>query len=455
MSEVFYISAVPDAPTPVPTGTSTDTAPGTYHHKPAKPKQQDAVAATIAPAGSIFCLELTGQATFGYRCCPGIMRDVSFPPKSLVKAVDPGQTAHLLGYHAPLSSFFGFSLDSATAPPFLSDAKASYRSFGHERVTALAASPDGAWVVAGDALGRLVVWRVGAEGDIVAVCDAAHLQAVSCIAFSTDGSFLATGGADAIVKIWSFHDLFNAPSTSTALLYTFTAHSAAVTGLAFGLTAVFGQGRVLASSADGSVSVFDLCDGQLLARFTFPEPVTASVWSADETLVIAGAQSGSIYLIDISSAVSNVERQLLQKHTAPVNVMLLSFDERLLISGGADGLVVFWDLVTRQPIKWHSVPKSSITNILIDFKDPTNTSAMPARRVNRNNHATINAFGPFKRIGSEVTDLTVQCAVVAAENQSVVLASVPDPIQHQLAEENCQLRAINIQLCTVIEKMQK
>jgi len=448
MNEVFYISTITDSSSSSD-GTNSPTTSSTYHHKQ---KPQDALAKTITANGNIFCLELTGQSTFGYRCCPGVMRDVAFSPKLLVKIVDSNQTGHLIGYHSALSSFFGFSLDATSSVPFLSDAKASFKSFGHERVTTLAASPDGSWVVGGDVSGRLVVWKVGAEGDLAAVCDGAHLQAVSSIVFSTDGNLLATGGADAIIKVWSFYELLNAPDTDKALAHTFTAHSATITSIAFGLTAVNGQGRIMASSADGSVTVFDLCDGQSLARFSFPEPISTSTWSADETLIIAGSQSGAIYLIDLSFSVSNVERQVLQKHHGPVNTMQLSSDERLLISGGSDGLVVFWDLVTKQPIKWHSIPTALITNILADFKEPMSTFAVPSKKSYKNN-ATNNVLGPFKRIGSEITDLTTRSAIIFAEDSN--RPATLDPIHSQLTEENRQLRVINTQLCKVIEKIRK
>ena len=68
-----------------------------------------------------------------------------------------------------------------------------------EYVTAVAWSPDGL-LAASSAAGEVVVWQ---DGKLVSLLSTG-VASIDCLAFSADGKFLAAGGQDGKVRVWSF-----------------------------------------------------------------------------------------------------------------------------------------------------------------------------------------------------------------------------------------------------------
>ncbi len=67
-----------------------------------------------------------------------------------------------------------------------------------EYVTVVAWSPDGI-LAASSAAGEVVLWQ---DGNLVSLLSAG-LASIDCLAFSSDGKFLAAGGQDGKVRVWS------------------------------------------------------------------------------------------------------------------------------------------------------------------------------------------------------------------------------------------------------------
>ena len=328
------------------------------------------------------------------------------------------------------------------------------------------------------------------SGDLVAVYEAAHFQALRVIRFSPDGQSVATGASDALIKIWSWSDLCTSSSTGcidsvTAAarnsvtsnnihqnhnhshhnhnnpntlnpLFTFSQHSAPVTDLIFSLTTIgIGRGRLLSGSLDGKCNFYDLVDGQLLLSVTMPSPLSAVALNANETKIFAACVDGNIYTCNLNGNVNtntNINTSL-KFHKGPISCLQWSLDERVLISCGVeDGQVAFWDPQSHQLLKsiqLSSNKKVSCTNILVMGKsDPLHLDTP----------SSIN-YTPFKRVGNPLSSLSTASPLLAIsqisceKNSKVVGAEEGETSKQKLNDlynENEELKLLNSELCSII-----
>jgi periodic tryptophan protein 2 len=101
---------------------------------------------------------------------------------------------------------------------------------------------------------------------------------VSCVAYSPDGALVATGAADAKVKLFQL---------SSGFCYvTFSDHTAPVTAVTF----LPAGHAVLSASLDGSVRAHDLLRYRCFRTLTTPEPVQFGSLAVDPSgeVVVAG-----------------------------------------------------------------------------------------------------------------------------------------------------------------------
>jgi len=167
------------------------------------------------------------------------------------------------------------------------------------------------------------------------------------VAYSPDGSFLASIGVDNAVKVWE--------AVSGDLLRTLSGDAGDV-----GFDVSFSQdGRLLAASFAGQVLVWDAASGE--QRWRLPGKVLGAAqvdridFSSDNTRLAVANMDGQPKVWDISTPLnaglaSDREILALAGHTDHCESIAFSPDSKRLATGDIAGIVKLWDAATGQEL---------------------------------------------------------------------------------------------------------
>jgi hypothetical protein len=161
---------------------------------------------------------------------------------------------------------------------------------GHDGVVrTVAYGARGPFVASGDADATVKLWRAG-DGDLVRTYRGLG-EAVAALTFDPAGRSLAAAGADGSVRLWSTY--------SNRLRWRLKAHEGGLSNLSFAAGgAVFATGAV-----DGSVRVWDAKTRKLLRTLQGASgSLTALGLTSDGRRVAAGASDGSIRVLEAARA---------------------------------------------------------------------------------------------------------------------------------------------------------
>jgi WD40 repeat protein len=200
---------------------------------------------------------------------------------------------------------------------------------GHtSRVLSVAFSPDGSRLATGSVDGTAKIWDVESGSPLHTLYG--HTSSVSSVAFSPDGKRLATGSDDWTAKIWDVE--------RDSLLHTLYGHKSSVSSVAFSP-----DGECLATGSDDwTVKIWDLEIGSpLYTLHGHTSRVFSVAFSPDGERLATGSRDGTAKIWDVER---DSLLHTLYGDTSSVLSVTFSPDGERLATGSWDKTAKIWDV---------------------------------------------------------------------------------------------------------------
>jgi WD40 repeat protein len=211
-------------------------------------------------------------------------------------------------------------------------------------VYCVAISPDNLWTVASGFYGDIVVYETNSL-ELYAT-KATKKKRTKALAFSPDGSVLASTSTAGRIQLWSFPEVCTSESCELDLLPVSLSHSGS-------------WSFPIAFSPNSTPDVIEIVSGTEI-DLTGAEPdvsvlsvdsraVYCLAWSPeDEDSKIVAGGDGDITVYDAGTLeILSQNVNALNAHAGRVNDVVFSPDSSQIVSGGADGALKLWDLVAQ------------------------------------------------------------------------------------------------------------
>jgi WD40 repeat protein len=204
-------------------------------------------------------------------------------------------------------------------------------------VTKMAFSPDGTLLASAGGDQKVWLWDTAKRAPVKTL--SGHSNNVLSVAFSPDGTLLASAGADRTILLWDI-------ATGAPRGKPLSGHTGSVLGVAFSP-----DGKLLASAgSDQTVRLWYTATGapaRVPALFGHQNAVFGVAFSPDGKLLASAGVDATVRLWDTATGAPRGEP--LKGHAGVVYAVAFSPDGKLLASGGDDRTVRFWDTATGTP----------------------------------------------------------------------------------------------------------
>jgi WD40 repeat protein/uncharacterized caspase-like protein len=207
-------------------------------------------------------------------------------------------------------------------------------------IRSLAFSADGILLASGSDDRTVQLWSTAAETTAPLATLTGHQDGVTAVQFHPQQPWLVTGGYDRTVRLWEITGSVAQGNGNPVLLQTLTQPQAAVATLAFNP-----EGTLLAAGSwDNQVHFWQRRHQSLVPRFALggnAGGVTGITFAANGQTLIASSATGTLRVWDLAN------QRLLKQLAGPqglVSGLGVSEDNRLLVSGQPNGGVTLWDL---------------------------------------------------------------------------------------------------------------
>ncbi|KAL9644190.1 hypothetical protein ABK040_005652 [Willaertia magna] len=284
-----------------------------------------------------------------------------------------------------------------------------------EKITTLANY--GSYCFGGGEKGTIYIWHIF-TGKLMKLIHG-HMKQITCM--TVNQNFLVTGSLDTLVHVWNLSDLLDIRteynSQDITPIYSLSSHALAITSIQ--LT----NSKLISTSLDRTCKIWDLSTGIEICSIIYPSSVHCAILNTNEHDLFVGCANGLVYQISLypyqpqyldeqnnyfeennslmvselgsttmgtrtltieSEGLSSMNNNTMNNndsynkykcytfraHNNVVNVLSISSDGLLLVSGSKDGKLISWDIQSRQPIttfKKHATNSDTeITNGIVN-----------------------------------------------------------------------------------------
>jgi eukaryotic-like serine/threonine-protein kinase len=210
-------------------------------------------------------------------------------------------------------------------------------------VYAVAWSPDGTRIASASNDGTVHVWDAATGGQHHIFKYHGHHGSVNAVAWSPDGNLIASAGSDLTVQVWDASQTGEGSTSSV----TYRGHSGNIRTLAWSAD----NTRIASGGDDKTVQVWDAKKGTHLFTWSgHVKQIWSVAWSPDNTRIVSGSVDQTAQVWSATQSQPNVTSQyalaIYKNHSGEVKSVAWSPDSKRIVSASNDKTVQVWDPTT-------------------------------------------------------------------------------------------------------------